>query len=98
MIAFPDIVQLAYTSASNPYTVYAAGSEMYVGQTEDVIGLDPAPEDVGIDGDSLVRGGGLFTPRMIEELSDPTLDSDASNKLWTDNLLNSGFTIDDGIY
>jgi len=40
----------------------------------------------------------LITPRQIIELSDPTLDSDAVNKLWTDDLLNAGFIIDNGIY
>lgn len=95
LVPFPDIVELTYTDS---HTVFPEGSEIYEGQTNDVIAEDPTSFDIVIDGATLIQGDGLITPRAIIELSDPTLDSDAVNKLWTDNLLNAGFTIDDGIY
>mgnify|MGYP003677013474 CR=1 FL=1 len=100
LIPFPDIVQLAYTSAVNPNTTFAEGSEVYDGQTDKVLAINPVlpPLDIATDGSVFIPGPGLITPRIIEDLADPTLDSDAANLLWTDTLLNSGFTIDDGIY
>lgn len=95
LVPFPDIVELTYTDSR---TVFPEGSEVYDGQTDDPIAEDPTSFDIVIDGATVIQGNGLITPRQIVELSDPTLDSDAVNKLWTDNLLNAGFTIDDGIY
>jgi len=95
LVPFPDIVELTYTDS---HTVFPEGSEVYDGQTNDLIAEDPTSFDIVIDGATLIQGNGLITPRQIIELSDPTLDSDAVNKLWNDDLLNAGFIIDNGIY
>jgi hypothetical protein len=101
LVPFPDIVELSYTSSTNPPLVYDSGTGLYVQPTTDLLAGDLPDlfdQDITTDGRGFIRGPGLVTPRIIEELSDPTQDSDAANKLWTDNLLNAGFTIDDGIY
>ena len=97
-IEFPDVVQLVYTSAVNTPNILDPNSTLYVSQTEDLLAGDPLSVDLGSDGSIIIPGPGLITPRMIENLADPTLASDAANKYWTDTLLNLGFTIDNGIY
>ena len=98
LIDFPAIVEIAYTYEVNPGIEVPPYSELYAGQTEDLVAIDPPPYDVGTDGFFKIRGPGLINPIMIEELLAPVLDSDAANKKWTDDTLNAGFDIDNGIY
>ena len=97
-ILFPDVVELSYTSQVNPPTVIQAGSFLYVSSTDDLLAIDPTPEDIGIAGVSLTRGPGLITPEEIIGLADPLLDSDLANFRWTNDILNAGFSLDNGIY